>query len=251
MPFAPVFRSVGAVTFNPNTVVDPTDLAPSLPATRVSGNVLVLITACRSITATCATPAGWTKHADYPQTSGTASGGKFYVFFLVCTGSEVAPTVTWTGVTTGTSGDSSSAVILCYRNVDTSGGAAAIADGTAVKSDQAAQTTNIPIASMTTTLDNSLAIAPNMKFQDNGSVTVTADAAWTERADGATSNGAGHGLEVADFVKTPAGATGAVNMTPNIQNSTRTLSTTFAIKGSAADGGLGGGVVSLTLMGVG
>src|SRR5215207_8733275 len=95
--------SVGtAVKLSGNVAANDPGSTP-LPATRPAGDVLILYTSVlRTITATCATPSGWTLLAGPITSSGTT--GRAYIFGLPVTGSETAPTVAWTGLTTGTTG---------------------------------------------------------------------------------------------------------------------------------------------------
>ena len=81
------FKSISAVVASANNVANPTTLTPVLP-TRATGDLLLAITSCRSITATVATPAGWAVWPGFPKRSATASGGSIYVFYKEVVGDE-------------------------------------------------------------------------------------------------------------------------------------------------------------------
>jgi hypothetical protein len=225
----PVFRAAGTPAIAPNTVVNPTSLTPGNP-TRQAGDAEILVTFCRSITATCATPSGWSLLPGFPVRSATASGGTWYAFGLVTDGTEAAPTVTWTGVTTGTSGDTSQAVILAYSGVDTSGGGAALFDVPRTVSDSGSQTTTVAVPAITTLLDNSMIVGLIAKVTDGG--TFTPPSGWTERVDSGTSNGSGHHLEVAELAKATAGLTSATTAAPSGTSSGRSLSVNIVLRGT-------------------
>lgn len=217
---AAAFRAAGTPTNAANSVADPTTLATTAPATRQYGDLLVLMTCCRSITATCSTPTGWTLCTGFPKTSGTASGGKIYVFMRQADGTTADnASPVWTGVTTGTSGDSSSARIHAWS------GAMATQDGTPTVND-ASSTTTITMPAITTAVNNSLVIGMEMKVNDTvHTVTV---ATRTERSDTHTTVGTGHGFAVADIVQASAGATGTATVTPSTTVASRTLAVTVA-----------------------
>ena len=139
---AMAFRAAGTWSFTSNNVGSPFTCTPGAPTGKTVGDTLVLICESRSITATVATPTGWTLHPDFPKRSGTASGGTIYVFLRIADGTATdTPSPVWTGLTTGTSGDSSGAGILCYS------GGSILVDGSAQVSDLAAQTTTSVIPS--------------------------------------------------------------------------------------------------------
>ena len=134
---AVAYQSDGGTVFcasaNNNAITVP------LPATRPVGSVLLFIGWCRLITATVSTaPTGYTLLNTL--TSGTASGGRIWIYARICDGTESAPTFASTG-TTGTSGDLWGAAIFCYSDVDTTGGISAIFDGTPTTTDASGTTT--------------------------------------------------------------------------------------------------------------
>jgi hypothetical protein len=96
----PVQRgSAGAAVASTGNVANPTNLTPPLPAHQ-AGDVLLCYTACRATAPTVATPAEWTQLLNVVGTVGhLALFGK-----VAASASETAPTVTWSGLTTGTGG---------------------------------------------------------------------------------------------------------------------------------------------------
>lgn len=221
----PAFRGAGAAVFSANNVATPTALAPTKHASTVNGDLMLLVTECRSITATVATPTGWALLTGFPKRSATASGGSIYVFSRIADGTaNDAPSVSWSGLTTGTTGDSCGARILSYSN------ATATQDGT-VSVNDAASTTSITMPDITTSFDNSLVVGVAMRVNDTlHTFTV---ATRTERSDDHTTSGTGHGTETADLVKSPAGAAGTATVTPSNTTSSRTLAVTLAMRASS------------------
>jgi hypothetical protein len=221
-PDTPAFRAAGTAVFSSNNVANPTNLTPVKNGATVNGDLMVLVTEARSITATVGTPTGWTLHPGFPKRSATASGGSIYVFTRIADGgANDAPTVTWTGLTTGTTGDSCGARILSYQKATTT------SDGTTTVND-AASTTTITIPSLTTATDKSLVIAVTMRVNDTAHTFTVAT--YTERSDDHTTSGTGHGTETAELIKTPAGATGTATVTPSNTTSSRTLSVALALQ---------------------
>jgi hypothetical protein len=226
----PTFHAAGTVVFTANNVQNPTTLSPLRP-TRSDGDLLLCFTWSRSITATVATPTGWTLLTGFPLRSATVSGGSLYVFAQVVDGTDTDPSVVWTGLTTGTTlGDSSGAVICSYTGCDVSQGAASVLDGTVTKSDQAASTTTVTIPSVTTTLRNSLAVGHALKILDSA-MTWTPPTGWNEEVDTSTTSGTGHGAEISELRFAAAGATGAVTCAPSVTTASQALGCTLALKG--------------------
>lgn len=95
----PSIISAGTLAESAATVVDPTALAPGLP-TRSTGDWMFCVTACASPTPTVATPAGWQSVYNV-----TGTNARLALFVRVTDGSETAPTVTWSGLVTGASGN--------------------------------------------------------------------------------------------------------------------------------------------------
>lgn len=223
------FRNAAAVVFGANSVANPTALTPSLP-TRVNGDLLLCFTACRSITATAAISAGWTLLTGFPLTSGTASGGRVYVYARISDATDAAPTVTWTGVGTGTTGDVAHACILSYQNVYTDRGAAGVLDGAVAASDQAASTTAVTAPAITTLVQNSIRIGYFLKWlETSGTWTAPAAGGWTERVDATTTNAVGNTLEIADVAAATPGVLAAVTAAPSVTTSSRAYGVSLAI----------------------
>ena len=229
----------GTLVAAANSVVNPTNLVPGLPAGVQNKDILLLWTTCRSITATVATPSGWTLLTGFPKVSGTASGGTMYVFARVRDGTESAPTVAWSGVATGTGGDSSLARIFAWRFADVAAGAQAAIDGTPTVTD-AAVTTSMTFPAITTALANSLAVAMGFRIRDVLD-TYTATATWTQRTGASgdgdnTTSGTGHNRTLQDKTIAAAGSTGTAAVTPSNTTSSRSLALMLALK--EAFGGL-------------
>ena len=116
----------GAGTATANSVATPTTLTPALPGGTAAGDILLCYTACRSSTPTVATPSGWTSLANV-----AATNGRLALFGKVAAGGDAAPSVTWSSLTTGTSGTPPAAFCCAFRGggltgltVDVAGGAA-------------------------------------------------------------------------------------------------------------------------------
>lgn len=95
----PGFIGFGALVASADSVATPTSLVPPLPATRSTGDWLFCFTACTSAAATVATPSGWQSVANV-----TGTNGRMVLFARKVAGGEANPTVTWSSLTTGTSG---------------------------------------------------------------------------------------------------------------------------------------------------
>jgi hypothetical protein len=224
----PFIRGIGTNAITANSVLNPTNLAPGLPTTRATDDVLLCFTESRSNSATCATPAGWTLLANVA--SGTASGGRIYVFGLVVDGTETAPTVTWSGLTTGTSGSACQARILSVGGVDVSGGASAILDGT-VQNTDATVTSSITVPSVTTSLANSCQFEVVTRMNDTAfTYGVPSGTGWAEHSDVHTNTGLGIGVQIASRTLTSSGASGTSTITPSNTTSSRALVASFAVK---------------------
>lgn len=217
----PVFRAAGTAVYTANNVASPTTLSPTKNASTANGDLMVLVTASRSITATVATPSGWDLATGFPKASGTTSGGKIYIFTRIADGTaNDAPSVVWSSLTTGTSGDSCSARILSYDDVRN------VQDGTPPAANDAASTTSITIPAHTTSLDKSLVIGVAIRVNDTAHTFTVAT--FTERTDDHTTTGTGHGTEVSELVKSPAGSSGTATVTPSNTTSSRTLAVSLA-----------------------
>jgi hypothetical protein len=194
------FRSAGTISFTANNVASPFTATPGAPASVAVGDFLMLVCETRSITATVATPSGWTLVSGLPKRSGTASGGSFYVFVRIADGTASdTPSPVFTGQTTGTSGDACGAKLYCYT------GLSITLDGTVQVSDLSAQTTTSVIPAFTTGTNNSMAIGICMKLAELSSQTSTV-ATFTERGDDQTTTGTGHTIEVCEKLQAAAGS---------------------------------------------
>lgn len=217
------FRAAGTWSFTANNVATPFTTTPGAPTGKTVGDLLVLVCESRSITATVATPTGWTLVSGFPVRSTTASGGSIYVFTRIADGTATdTPSPVWTGLTTGTTGDSSGAGILCYS------GGGTLADGSPTSSDLSAQTTTSVIPATTTAIANSVVIGIAMKILD--STFTSTVATFTERADHSTTSGTGHGIEVSDKITTTPGSSGTATVTWSVTTSARALTVSFGLQ---------------------
>lgn len=221
----PSFRSAGTWAFTANNVPTGPTLSPGAPAGVQVGDLLVLISESRSNSATASTPSGWSgPFSGFPARSGTASGGTIYIWYRVADGTSTdTPTVTWSGLTSGTSGDATGAGILCYINGGVQEGSSANAQ------DLSAQTTTTTIPGVTTINDKDIVLNVAMKLLESSGETATVTT-YTERADNSTTSGTGHIVHVSDLVKTPAGASGSGTITWSATGSARAFTVTLIIK---------------------
>ena len=212
MPVA--FRAAGAWSFTANNVAASGSLTPGAPAGKAVGDLLFLIVESRGIATTVTTPSGWTAVSGSPFTSGTASGGRIYVFTRVADGTATdTPSVSYSGATSGTTGDSTGAGILAYTGVS------ATVDAAGVTTDLSAQTTTSAITGVTTATGGSLVLSITMKIIDfSGSSSVSGG---TERVDTLTTSGTGHGLEIYDTMVNPPGVSGTATVTWGLATSAR------------------------------
>lgn len=225
---AVAFRAAGAWSFTPNNVATPATLTPGAPAGKAVGDALVLVCESRSITATVATPSGWTLLTGYPKRSATASGGTIYVFTRVADGTASdTPSPVWSGLTTGTTGDASGAGILAWS------GCQIATDGTPAVSDLSAQTTTSVIPAETTGTAGSLVVGIALKLLESSAQTSTV-ATFTERADNSTTSGTGHIIAVSDKIVSPAGSSGTATVTWSATTSARALTTSFGLLAAVA-----------------
>lgn len=220
----PMFINVGTAVVSANSVANPTTFSPGIPASMATGDVMLCVTTSRSNSATVATPSGWTVFPGFPVQSGTASGGTIYVFYRRWVSGDAAPSVSWSGVATGTSGDSCMAQIAGYRYVDWD-----VTDATVVKGTDAAITTTATIGSVTTGQRRSKVLGITMRVDDNAH-TWTPTTNWTERFDTHTTTGTGHSRHLQERVFPAAASTGSVTIAPSLTTSVRGLSATLALK---------------------
>ena len=182
-----------------------------LPPTRPVGSVFLLAAFCRLITAAAPTITGYTLLGTW--TSGTASGGRIWLYGRIVDGGESAPSVTPVGVT-GTSGDILGAGIVCYSGVDTTGGIAAILDGTPTTTD-ASGTTTCTYPALTIARTDSMIVRFLARFRDAAD-TFTPTATWNERADLGTTNRTGGQFHMQDKLATASGSQAAVTVAPSV-----------------------------------
>lgn len=221
---AVAFRSAGTWGFTANNVQNPSTVTPGAPAGKASGDLLVLVCESSSITATVATPSGWTLHHDFPKRSGTALGGTIYVFLRIADGTATdTPSPVWSGLTTGTSGNASGAGILAYT-----GGSISV-DGSAQVSDLGSQTTTTVIPASTTSVANSVVIGIAMKKTELSGQTSTV-ATFTERADNQTTSGLGYTIEICDKITTTPGSSGTATVTWSNSTNARALAVSFGLQ---------------------
>ncbi len=222
----PAFRAAGTAVATANNVATPTTLAPTAPAGRVSGDLLVLITNARGITNAAATPSGWNTVTGFPVTSATASGGRFYIFTRIADGTASDnASFNWSSLATGTTGDSATARIIAWS------GATQTRDAIAATPTDAAATTSFNIPTITTATNNALVIGMGMRINDTAHTFTVAT--YTERFDGHTTTGTGHGTEIADLVKGTAGVVAAAAITPSATVSSRVLATAVSFQAAA------------------
>lgn len=103
----PSVISAGASDDSAANVANPTVLTPTNPTTRTNGDWLWCFTSSTSATATVGLSSGWATVWDR-----TITNMHMAAFSCKVTGSETAPTVTWTGLTTGSSGTPCIAIVL-------------------------------------------------------------------------------------------------------------------------------------------
>ena len=172
-------------SFGANNVA--TSLAISKPAGVVNGDVMVAIVDVRQ-TPTVTPPAGWN------QVSMTPNGTTYrqLVFTKVATGSEPASYTFTFNQSRGATGG-----IVAYDGVDPTTPVETFSAGTA-------SSTNITAPSATTAFNGTMIVGG---FSINNSSAIAPPAGMTER--GEIASGSRIKTEIADYVQTPAGATGA------------------------------------------
>ena len=216
--------TVFAAAANNNAVTVP------LPATRPVGSLLLFIGWCRLISATITTPSGYTLLSTF--TSGTASGGRIWVYGRVVDGTESAPTLVTTGAT-GTTGDLAGACIFCYSGVDVSGGiTSALYDGTPTTTD-ASGTTTCTYPALSISNNNSMIVRFLARFRD-ATDTFTFTATWNEREDLGSTNRTGGQFHLQDKLATASGSQASVTVAPSNTTAARYLAVTAALKAQAA-----------------
>lgn len=192
-------------------------LTPGTGTGYAVGDLLVCFTSSinLSLTAQVATPSGWTK-------VGEAAGSSAYKHALfvkvATTTSESAPSVAWSGLTTGTAGTSCGAVVFALANVNTAN-LATVADvvGASSTGSSSATAANGGTA-ITTGLDNSLILKMSIRgrqdltgYTASGYTNVGATAGILKTTNG--NSGVGFAAQLATKVMTPAGLEAAANFT--------------------------------------
>lgn len=186
-------------------VVNPTTLTPANPTGYAVGDTLLCFTACRSATPTVATPAGWTSILNI-----TGTNGRLALFAKrAASTSEAAPSVVWSGMTTGTAGTPAEAQVAAFKNLDVP---ATVADVTGAVANGAASTaTSAGGAAITTLAANDLVVSLTTRL-DDAFTTFTAPAGFTNvAAASGTVSGSDMAIGWAYQVKAAAGAVTAPN----------------------------------------
>lgn len=200
---APV-GTAGAVVASATSVLNPTTLTPGTGSGYAVGDTLLCFTACRSATPTVATPSGW-----FSILNVTGTNGRMALFFKrAASTSEAAPSVVWSGLTTGSSGTPVQAVVRAFSGL----AAGSIADVVGTVADGAASTaTSAGGAAITTLTADDLVLSLTTRL-DDAFTTFTAPAGFTNvTAAMGSASGLDFAMGWAYQVKTPAGAVTAPN----------------------------------------
>lgn len=167
----------GVAVASANNVGNPTTLAPALPVHAV-GDLLLCYTACRSATPTVAC-AGWTQLANVAGTN-----GRLALFGKIATSaSETAPSVVWSGMTTGTSGTPAQAQCAVFTGTQLSADIVGTVENVASSTTVAASGT--PVTTLTA---DDLILTMSVRSDDVG--TWTMPAGFTRIGDALTTSGA-------------------------------------------------------------
>lgn len=179
----PVLKgSPGAAVASANNVANPTTLNPTLPA-HAPKDTLLCATFCRSATPTVATPSGWIQLLNVAGANGRiALFGK-----IAASASESAPSVVWSGMTTGTTGTPAQAQCAVFTGlfddianlIDVIG---------AVENGAASTTVAASGAAITTLTDNALILCLGTRLDDAG--TWSAPAGYALVGQALTTSGA-------------------------------------------------------------
>jgi hypothetical protein len=194
------------------SVLDPTTLTPGTGTGYAIGDLLLCFTACRAVTPTCATPSGWTKLGEYDGTAVGIIHGYLFGFIADST-SVAAPSVVWSGLTTGSSGSPVVAQCAAFTHagitVDVFGALGATGGSTTASGGGAA---------ITTTVDKDLLLKLSARADDIADT--WSASGWTNVSGGAgagaamfTTSGSDVAAHWAWMVKTPAGSSGVLNFT--------------------------------------
>lgn len=208
---APV-GTAGTPVYSASTVVTPTTLTPDTGSGYSIGDTLICFTVSGvALAATVATPSGWTKILD-------VTGSSLYRMVLfakvAASTTEAAPSVVWSNLTTGASGDPVGAIIRGFSGLDTSD-LTTLAEVTGtVTQGSTSSTVTASTPAITTTTDNDLILSLAVRADD---VANTWDAltsfGFTNVSGGAGAGGAMNSQSGHDFaaqwaykVKSPAGS---------------------------------------------
>jgi hypothetical protein len=203
----------------------------TLPATRPVGSVLLIFAFAKLITATVTTaPAGYTLLGTW--TSGTAGGGRCWLYAKEVVGGETAPSIAITGAT-GTTGEEWGAGMSCYSDVDLAGGIANILDGTATVTD-AAGTTTCTYAANTIAQADSMLVRFLARWED-ANITFTGSAGYTQRHGVSTTNRTGANFQAQDKLATASGVQASSTVTPSASTNIRYLAISLALKSKPPD----------------
>lgn len=198
----------GVAVFSAGNVATPTNLTPSTGSGYAIGDVLLCFTACRSATPTVATPSGWTLLLNV-----TGTNGRIALFGKIATSTiEAAPTVAWSGLTTGTSGTPCGARIQAFRGLSLD------VDVTSTIQNGAASTTASASGNaMTIVSADDLALCLSTRLDDVGTWSAPTSLAMIN-ANGSTSGADftfawayGSGPAVGSFAPVDFGLSGAVS----------------------------------------
>ena len=189
------------------SVVTPTNLAPTLP-THQADDLLLCYTACRLAAPTVATPAGWTQLLNVAGTNQrVALFGK-----VAASSSETTPTVTWSGLTTGTSGSTVAAQCAAFTGMQNN--ITGITDVLGAVENGAASATAVASGTAITTLiADDLVLSLTTRPDDVGVWTAGIPAGFTEIGRIATTSGADMVIEWTYLVKTTPGSVAPADYT--------------------------------------
>lgn len=198
----PSLIAAGSFADTANSVVNPAILTPTLPGTRTNGDRLMCFTFCTSATATVALSAGWQSLWNAAGSAGRVAG-----FTCLVTGSETAPTVTWTGTTTGTSGTPCVAIVINIGTGLLETGGLLTVDATSAFSDDTTSGVQAGGAAFYTVTPDAWIFAHGVRRDSSLSSVATAGGApvspWINMVAATTTSGAG----MAYFLAMGAGPT--------------------------------------------
>jgi Concanavalin A-like lectin/glucanases superfamily len=186
--------TTGAAVASAGNVVNPTNLVPVLPAHQV-GDLLLCYSACRSATPTVAIPSGWTQLVNVTGTVGRlALFGK-----IAASASETNPTVTWSGLTTGSGGTPVQAQCAVFMNTQLS------TDVLGAVENAAGSTTVVASGAAITTLTADDLVL-SLAFRPDDAGTWTVPSGFTLLGSAGTTSGADMAIGWSYQVKAVAGS---------------------------------------------